>query len=115
MILNFYGSVAVLPIAKLSDEVVKMIEIAEAGGSINEASFLIKEFIVLAYSGLQMALMIGGIVALVLYVKRQRHTINATLERPKRGLIGTALSSAGAITFIIFCSVLTLINLFTGA
>ncbi len=107
MIMNFLGSVAILPVQDASVKVTEMLEIIAAGGEVNAGEYVISLLIVAAYSVLQMALIFGGIAALAVYARRKRSEYGAELIPHKKQAFGAAYINVGAILFILLCLGLT--------
>jgi membrane protease YdiL (CAAX protease family) len=114
MILNFIGSIVTLPVAKAQSELMTMMEIIAAGGTVDRGEYIINQLIVYIYSSLQMTLMAGGIIALVLYVYMKKVRLNIS-AKPKGTEVKAAFFNVGAILFIGFCLALTAMNLLIGA
>ena len=71
-IVNFMGSIAVLPVQKATVELEEILAAAGRGELVNLLALLVSGAILLIYSNLQYGLLIGGIIALVQYVKKKK-------------------------------------------
>ena len=114
MILNFVGSVAVLPIMRASEKVTEMAETVEAGGTVDEVSYYLNQMLVSVYSLLTVAIIAVGITLFVLQLKKRGWKILDDLGRPAPGTMKAAFANVGIILFIIFTGLLTVINLVFG-
>lgn len=111
MILNFLGSVATLPIAKASEKLLEMEQIVANGGEVaDEAAYLMNSVIVYLYSAFQMMLMIGGLIALVVYVAMKKVKLNSvTVDRG--AALRSGMLNAGFILFAAFSLIMMILNL----
>lgn len=70
MIMNFLGSVAILPLEDATLKMVEMLEIMAQGQEVAIESYASEILIVAIYSIIQFVIMIAGIVALFRYIRR---------------------------------------------
>lgn len=111
MILNFIGTVVIIPIMSAADKLDAMNAVLEAGGTVDEVSLLLNQLLVMLYTSIQYAMLAGGAVVLILALVKKRREIFDTLGRPERGVIGASFLGVGTIVFIAFCTVMTLLNM----
>ncbi len=115
MIMNFLGSVAILPVQDATVKIAELLPIIEAGGEVNMQEFIIPAVIVSVYSVIQMGLIGGGIAALVVYVTKKRRESGVAKFFPdaKRALLCSYIN-VGAILFVCLTLFLTGMALFSA-
>ncbi len=103
MIINFMGSVAVLPIIDILDEFIEMTAILNEGGQIDYGAFIKNTLAVASYSIIQYALYIAGAAILIIYIKRRLFKFEHKCEYslPKERRLGTVILNVGVILFLI--------------
>ena len=103
MIINFLGSVAVLPIINALDKFTEMSIILEEGGQIDYAAFIKSALAVMSYSIIQYSLYIAGAVVLILYIRRRLFKFEKKCEYslPKERRLGIVILNVGVILFLV--------------
>ncbi|MBQ7363596.1 MAG: CPBP family intramembrane metalloprotease [Clostridia bacterium] len=107
MIMNFLGSVAILPVEDASEKLTEMLELIAAGTAINTGEYVVSMLIVSIYSVIQTALIVGGIAALIIYARRKRREYGGELLPNAKQSLGAAYINVGAILFVLLCLILT--------
>jgi len=113
MIINFLGSVAVLPLLKY-EELLLSGAVPETGAALREMFLAVMAFG--SYSVLQYAMVIPGIVVFYNALKHRRISINPAREVriPEGRAFGTALGNTGAILFVVFSLLTFCASIFLG-
>lgn len=114
MIINFFGSVAVLPIMKISERFAETAEKFQAGADIDYLS-LIQDFTVIySYSLVQYLTAIAGVVILIYAFSKRKIKINKECEYiiPRERVGGVVFGNVGVIIFLIASFVIFGINIF---
>ena len=108
MIINFLGSVAVMPVMDMSEDFMTMSEAFANGEVVDMASFMRAATVVLSYSIIQYVLAAIGVIFLVLAIRDKKIKVKKYGEYiiPRGQIFKTVVLNAGAILFIIF-SVIT--------
>lgn len=116
VLINFFGSVAVLPVIDLLEEFTEASEALANGEAINVARFLICAMAVVSYSVIQYALVIAGIYFIVLSIKNRWYKLRSTAEVniPKNDAFGVAYLNAGAIVFVVTSILLFGVSIILG-
>ena len=102
MIVNFFGSIVVLPVEKAINEIYEILEVAVLGQPINILALIVSGTIMLIYSAMQYGFIIAGIIALIQYVKNKRFALNPDREilLPDSDIVRYGTINVGAISFI---------------
>ena len=102
MIVNFFGSIVVLPVEKAINEIYEILEVAALGQPINILALIVSGTIMLIYSAMQYGFIIAGIIALIQYVKNKRFALNPDREilLPDSDIVRYGTINVGAISFI---------------
>lgn len=113
MIVNFIGSIVALPAQQAITEIYEILDAAVAGVPVNILALIVSGTIMFIYTSIQYGLIIGGIIALVQYVKRKKLTISSNKEIylsdsevAKYGVV-----NVGAIFFIVLALYSLVINI----
>ncbi len=114
MIMNFLGSVAVMPVEKLLDELNTMLYLMQTGHDFDLIRLLFAASAVMLYSAMQTGMVVGGGVALTHFIRQKKIKISNDKdiyikdgEIVKNGIVNT-----GAVIFIIFCAAEMILTLF---
>lgn len=103
MIINFMGSVAVLPLLDILEEFTEMSNVLIEGGKIDYQAFVQNLFVIASYSVIQYTLYIAGAAILVIYISRKLFKFEKKCEYslPKEKRVGTVLLNVGTILFLV--------------
>lgn len=114
MIINFLGSVAVIPILDIMNSLVEMMRILEAGGQVNFSAFIQYAFIIASYSVIQFVLYIAGIITLIVYIKHRLFKFENKYDYklPRERTAGVVFLNVGTILFLTASLVLFGISIF---
>ena len=115
-LVNFLGSIVALPAQKAILELYEILEFAALGQPINILALIVSGTIVFVYSNLEYGLLIGGVFALVNYIKAKKFHLSPDKEiyLPDEEITKNGVLNAGAITFLIITSLLIILNLFAA-
>jgi len=116
VVVNFFGSVAVMPIIEMSEKFLAEVESMAAGGPVN-AGILIKSALVfLSYAVFEYSLAIAGIVLLFLAFKNKWYKLRDTAEVniPREDVFPVAFLNAGTIVFIVSSLLLFAMSIILG-
>jgi membrane protease YdiL (CAAX protease family) len=113
MIINFIGSVAVLPLLKY-EEILLSGAIPETGAMLREYFFAI--MVTASYSVIQYAFAISGVVVFVNAIRYRLIKVNRNpqIKIPNERVAGAVLGNVGTILFIVLSLVLFGVNIFLG-
>ena len=116
VIINFFGSVAVMPIIEISEKFTEALENAAAGQSIDMADFVIGGMAVISYAIVEYAAAIAGIVLLVLAIRNKWFKIKSTAEAniPRESIFSVVFFNVGTIIFFVTSMILFLISIILG-
>jgi hypothetical protein len=114
MIINFLGSVAVMPVMELSEDFITMSEAMANGEIIDMAAFMRAAMAVMSYSIIQYALAAVGIVILVLAIRDKKIKVKKYGEFtiPRGEVFKTVVLNTGAILFLVFSAFTFVANIF---
>lgn len=114
MIINFLGSVAVMPVMELSEDFITMSEAMANGEIIDMAAFMRAAMAVMSYSIIQYALAAVGIVILVLAIRDRKIKVKKYGEFtiPRGEVFKTVVLNTGAILFLVFSAFTFVANIF---
>ncbi len=114
MIINFFGSVAVMPLLDIISSLGEMMSILETGGQIDFSAFIQNTFIIASYYIIQFALYIGGIVTLTIYIRHKlfRFENKYDYKLQKERTAGVVIFNVGTILFVAASLVLFGISIF---
>ncbi len=103
MIINFMGSVAVLPMLDIFEEFTEMSNTLLEGRQIDYKAFMQNLFAMASYSVIQYTLYIAGAVILVIYINRRLFKFEKKCEYslPKEKIVGTVMLNVGTIIFLV--------------
>ncbi len=115
MIINFFGSVLVMPLIEMAEELEKASGIMAEGGQVNMLEFMQNAMAVGTYSIINYALTIAGIVMLISFITRKKIKLSGTCEYkiPKERVAGTVILNVGTVLFLIMSIALFALSLFT--
>jgi membrane protease YdiL (CAAX protease family) len=116
MIINFLGSVAVIPVMNKSEDFMTMSEAFANGEAVDMAAFINAATVVLSYSIIQYALAAIGFVFLILAIRDKKIKIKNCGEYtiPKSDVFETVVLNVGGILFIVFSVLSFFVNIFMG-
>lgn len=116
VLINFFGSVAILPIADMMEELAAQLEVLETGGSVNTNRILVCGLAVSSYVVFEYALVIAGIVLLILALKNRWYTLRNTAEVniPCNDVFSVAFFNAGTIIFTLLSILLFAVSIILG-
>jgi len=116
IVINFFGSVAVLPIIELLEKLNAELEAFAAGEAIDAVGILTSALAVTSYSIFEYGLVISGLVLLFLAFKNRWYILRNTAEIniPREDYFRVVFSNAGTIVFILLSVVLFAISIFFG-
>jgi membrane protease YdiL (CAAX protease family) len=110
-ILNFIGSIVTIPILETSEKVEKMELILNSGRAVERSEYYLNYLLVTVYSLFQLAILAGGVTALVLYIVKKKRLLLWDLGKCPKQAVGASFANVGAILFFSLCIVLSLTNL----
>lgn len=115
MLLNFFGSVLILPIIKMSAEIEEMSLILNEGGQVDMLKFIQNTMAVGTYTLINYALIISGIITLIVGITGKKIKLSGTCEYkiPKERVAGATILNTGSILFLIMSLVLFAVSIFT--
>ena len=107
MFLNFMGSVVALQMQTVIQDFSEMLEMLTMGLNVDLVKLLFSGSIMLTYTNVQYGMLIGGIIALVHFVKKKQISISADKEiyLSDKEIIKGGVANTGTILFIISCVV----------
>lgn len=113
MIINFMGSIVVLPIEKFMVEFDRLAALFEAGEPVNLVALAFNGIITLVYSNLQYGMMVAGVFVLVHFIRQKKLTVSHDKEifLQDKEIIKGGIVNVGSILFISLTVVMTLLNL----
>lgn len=114
MLINFFGSVLIMPIIEMMTEIEEMSVIMNEGGKIDMLKFLQNAMVVGTYSILNYVLMIAGLVLLINRITSKKIKLSKTCEYkiPKERVVGTVVLNTGSILFIVMSFILFALSIF---
>ena len=114
MILNFIGSVAVLPIADMLVEIQSMAEVITAGGGVDYLRLFFIGSTILSYLIIQYGFAIAGFVILIRKLSAKSLYISNEAERPlpRKKLVSISIVNVGVILFLAASLIQFVINIF---
>lgn len=116
IVINFFGSVAVLPIIELSEKLTAELEGLAAGEAVDAVGILTSALAVISYAVFEYGLVISGLVLLFLAFKNKWYILRSTAEIniPREDYFRVVFSNAGTIVFILLSVALFAISIFLG-
>ena len=116
VLLNFFGSVAVMPVMKAAEKIEEMGIAIQEGATLNVAELLKSVMLVGSYSVIEYTLVIAGISLTVSYFKNKKFKLAGMPEYkiPKERAFGTVLLNVGTILFLILSLALFAVSIFLG-
>ncbi len=113
MIINFLGSVVVIPLIKY-EEILASTTLPESGAALRE--FAIAAVMLGSYTIIQYAMVIAGIVIFVNAIKQRKINLNRNCEIriPEGRVANSVLGNVGSILFIVISLLSFAVNIFLG-
>ena len=113
MIVNFMGSVVTLLIQDYILELYEALEVLQLGLPINIFALIISGIVTFIYTNLQYGMIVGGIIALVHYIRKKKISISPDKEiyLPDKEIAKGGFLNVGAILFLSFSLFTILLNL----
>lgn len=103
IIINFFGSIAIMPIIEMAEAFIAEVESMAAGGPVNAGIFIKCALASLSYAVFEYSLLIAGLVLLFLAFKNKWYKIKDTAEVniPREDVFSVILLNTGTIVFIV--------------
>lgn len=116
IIINFFGSVAVMPIIEISEKFNAALESIAAGESIDMATLMTSGMAIISYAVIEYSIAIAGIVLLILAIKNKWFKVKSTAEAnvPRESLFSVVFLNVGTIIFFALSMILFLISIILG-
>jgi hypothetical protein len=113
MLINFMGTIAIIPFTKSYDKMLPQLENIQNGIEVDMADFVKNTMIVGSYSIIQYAMIIAGTVLFVKAIKKKRFRIKSTYEYqiPKERAASVAILNPGTILFLVLTIATFVINI----
>ena len=101
--LNFFGSVAVMPIVNILEEYNSAMEAFSRGEAVEMSGFVLSAMAVASYSVINLAVVITGLILLVRTFKQRLFTLKSDAEIyiPRQDAKRLIFSNAGTIIYLI--------------
>lgn len=114
MIINFFGSVLVMPIIEMAAEIEEMSVILNEGGKVDMLKFVQNAMAVGTYTIVDYALVFAGIAVLITYITGKKIKLSGTCEYkiPKERVAGTVILNVGTILFLVMSLALFAVSIF---
>ena len=114
MLINFTGSVAVLPITDMLSEFEAMTEAMATGGAIDYSRFIIMLNVIFTYVIVEYGMAIAGIVILIKKLRTNSIYISnrAEITLPRKGTVALVILNVGMILFIAVSLIQFALNIF---
>lgn len=114
MIINFMGSVLVIPIIKLSEKITQMDTLITEGAKIDLVDYIRSVIIVASYSVIEYALAFAGIALIIIFASKRMIKINKDCEYriPRYRTAGVIFGNVGVILFLILSLVMFGMSIF---
>lgn len=113
MIINFMGSVVALPVQNAMYEFYDIMAQAQLGEQINVIALIISGAVTLIYSNIQYGMIIGGIIALVYFIRNKKIRVSEEKEifLPNADIYKFGVLNVGAILFMGISVITTILSL----
>lgn len=113
MIINFLGSIVVLPLVKY-EEILLTGAIPETGAALRE--YVIASIMLGSYTVLQYAMVIAGIVIFMQAIRQRKINLSKSCEIriPRERITGAVLGNTGAILFLVISLLSFVASIFIG-
>jgi membrane protease YdiL (CAAX protease family) len=110
MIINFIGSVVTIPVQKYAVEFYEALEMLQLGFPVNILPMIVSGTVTFIYSNIQYGFIVGGIIALVHYIRKRKINISPDKEiyLSDKEIAKGGIINVGAILFLSL-SILTII------
>jgi len=115
MIINLMGSVIILPVQDAMLEFYEAMNMLNIGQPVNILSLLVNGTVVFVYSNMQYGMIIGGVIALVHYIRKRKINISQDKDiyLPDKEISKHGFVNVGAILFLSVSLITMILNLFT--
>lgn len=116
MIVNFMGSIIVLPVQDAANEFYRLLELANAGEPFDFAALCLNGMITMIYTNFQYGMVIGGLFTLFYFIKTKQIRISGEKEiyLNNGDIVSGGIKNVGAILFMSVSALLILLNLFVS-
>ena len=113
MLINFLGSVVAIPVQKSALELYEALEVLELGLPINLLPLIVNGIVTYVYTYIQYGMIVGGIIALVHYIRKKKISISPDKEiyLPDKEIAKNGFVNVGTILFLIVSILTFAINL----
>ena len=114
MIINFFGSVLIMPIIKMMTEIEEASGVMAEGGQVDMLKFIQNAMAVGTYTVVNYALVFAGIAMLITYVTRKKFKLTGVCEYkiPKERVAGAVILNTGSILFMVMSFALFALSIF---
>ena len=114
MIVNFIGSIVTLKVQDAIIDFTDGMTVLQLGEPVNILALLVSGTVTVIYLNLQYGLIIGGIIALIHYIRKKKFSISQDKEifLPDKEIAKNGIVNFGAISFLTLSVILLLLNLF---
>ena len=103
MLLNFFGTIAIMPVIEHMDRMYEMSELLHDGIEVNFSEYLSSIMVVSSYTVIQYAMVIAGAVLLFKHIRNKKFALpdpaEYSISREKK--LSVALLNPGAIVFLV--------------
>ncbi len=115
MILNFLGSVAVMPVQEAINDMNELLMLMQSGHSFDMIELIYKGGIYLLYSAFQTGMLAGGVVALIHFIRGRRIKISSDRDiyLSNGELVKCGIVNVGTIFFLVHSALTILTSLLT--
>ena len=102
ILVNFFGSVAIMPVMNRLNELYEMLDAMELGEAFDAQSFFLCLAAVASYMVLEYAVVVVGLVILFKAIKEKKHRLPLTAEMniPSDRVASTVICNVGTIIFL---------------
>ncbi len=113
MVINFFGSIAVMPIIKASEKFSELMENIENLAEINFAEHIKSLTLLLSYNLVEYSISVAGIVITAIAIGKKQLNISKNCEFPipRNKLFSTVVGNAGVLMFIILSTGVFALNI----
>lgn len=116
IIINFFGSIVVMPFIDMAEELTAGMEALEAGSTVDGKSLIMAAIGVLSYSIVQYALVIAGAVLIILAVKNKWYKLkeSAEVNIPSDDVAISVVFNLGTLLFLAVSLILFAVSVLLG-
>ena len=116
IIINFFGSIVVMPFIDMAEELTAGMEALEAGNAVDGKSLIMAAIGVLSYSIVQYALVIAGAVLIILAVKNKWYKLkeSAEVNIPSDDVAISVVFNLGTLLFLAVSLILFAVSVLLG-